>query len=188
MDEAFIDFMPDPAARELVPPLVAQHPRLIVLRSMTKFYCLAGLRLGYMLADEHTLGELAPLAEPWGVNTLAQAAGLHCLAQDEYARQTLDIVPKWRDEQAKGLTELGLKVVPGQANYLLARLPADGPNAQLVAAACADKGVLVRACGDFVGCNPWHLRVAVCPPEEQQRLFEALKPALKMWLFGGSYK
>jgi threonine-phosphate decarboxylase len=188
LDEAFVDFLPDQAARDMVPPLVAQHPRLIVLRSLTKFYCLAGLRLGYMLADEHTLGELAPLAEPWGVNTLAQAAGLHCLAQADYARQTLETVAKWRAQQAQGLKDLGLRLVPGQVNYLLVHLPEDGPNAQLVAAACADKGVLVRACGDFVGCSPWHLRVAVCPPEEQERLLAALKPALNMWLFGGSYK
>lgn len=187
LDEAFMDFCPQ-EAREYAPPLVAKNPRLIVLRSMTKFYCLAGLRLGYLLAHENTVAELSPLAEPWGVNTLAQAAGLHCLGQGEFADKTRGLINQWREAQAQGLKDLGLKVYPSQANYLLCRLPQDGPNAELVAGACADKGVLVRDCADFVGCTPWHLRVAVCTPEEQQRLFAALKPALNIWLFGGSYK
>ncbi len=188
LDEAFIDFCPDQAPRDLAPALLKQYSRLIVLRSMTKFFCLAGLRLGYLLADEHLVTELAPLAEPWCVNTLAQAAGLHCLKQSDYAARTLETVVKWREQLAASLAGLGLKVIPSKVNYLLCRLPEDGPNAEMVAAACAEKGVLVRACADFVGCTPWHLRVAVCTPEDQERLLAVLKPALKIWLFGGSYK
>lgn len=187
IDEAFMDFCPA-QARAWSPPLVKQHERVLVLRSMTKFYCLAGLRLGYMLGHPDTLAALAPLGEPWGTNTLAQAVGIHCQGQEEYAQKTRQAIEKWRAEQAQALKSLGLKVYPGQANYLLTSLPEDGPNASLVAAACAEQGVLVRACPDFVGCTPWHLRTAVCASEEQTRLIETLKPALKMWLFGGSFR
>ncbi len=187
LDEAFIDFAPE-AARNFSPPLVERYPRLVVLRSITKFYCLAGLRLGYALGNSDTMANLAPLAQAWSVNTLAQKAGVHCLGLDEYAAQTRRAVDEWRQRQAEALTGLGLKVYPSQVNYLLCRLPEDGPTAELVAQATAGKGVLVRACGNFVGCSPYHLRTAVCTPEDQARLLEALKPALNMWLFGGSPK
>lgn len=187
LDEAFIDFAPQ-EARDWSPPLVERYPRLVVLRSMTKFYCLAGLRLGYALGNSDTMANLAPLAQAWSVNTLAQKAGVHCLGLEEYARQTRQKVDEWRQQQTEALKGLGLKVYPSQVNYLLCRLPDDGPTADLVAQATAAKGVLMRPCGNFVGCSPYHLRTAVCIPEEQARLLEALKPALNMWLFGGSPK
>lgn len=187
LDEAFMDFAPR-EARDWSPPLLERYPRLVVLRSMTKFYCLAGLRLGYALGHADTMTNLAPLAQAWSVNTLAQRAGVHCLGLDEYAAQTRQKVEQWRGEQAQALTDLGLRVYPSQANYLLCRLPEDGPTAELVSQATAAKGVLVRACGNFVGCSDYHLRTAVCTPQEQERLLEALKPALNMWLFGGSPK
>ena len=187
LDEAFIDFAPQ-AAREWSPPLLQRYPRLLVMRSMTKFYCLAGLRLGFALGHGDTMANLAPLSQAWSVNTLAQKAGVYCLGLLDYAQKTWAAVEQWRALQAEALTELGLKVLPSQANYLLSRLPEDGPTADLVAQATAGKGVLVRACGNFVGCSPFHLRTAVCAPQELERLVEALKPALNMWLFGGSPK
>jgi threonine-phosphate decarboxylase len=187
LDEAFIDFAPE-EARNWSPPLLERYPRLLVLRSMTKFYCLAGLRLGYAMGNSDTMANLAPLAQAWSVNTLAQKAGVHCLGLEEYAAQSRRMVVQWREQQAASLSELGLRVYPSQVNYLLCHLPEDGPTAELVAQATASKGVLVRACGNFVGCSPYHLRTAVCTPEEQTRLLEALKPSLNMWLFGGSPK
>lgn len=178
VDEAFIDFAPG-EAREWAIPKLDMHRKLIVLRSLTKFYCLAGLRLGYMLGHPSTLAALAPLGEPWSVNTLAQRAGIFCLGQSKYAEKSRQAVKKWRDEQAARLRELGLFVFEGQANYLLIRLPADGPTAAQVSAACAAQGVLLRDCSNFPGCTAYHLRIAVAPPEEQDRLFEALIPALE---------
>ncbi|MBI4799857.1 MAG: histidinol-phosphate aminotransferase family protein [Desulfarculus sp.] len=187
LDEAFIDFAPR-EAREWSPALLERYPRLLVLRSLTKFYCLAGLRLGFAMGHADTMADLAPLAQAWSVNTLAQKAGVYCLGLDDYARQTRLMVDQWRQQQEAALKDLGLKVLPSQANYLLCRLPEDGPTADLVAQATAGKGVLVRACGNFVGCSPYHLRTAVCTPQEQERLLQVLKPALGMWLFGGSPK
>ena len=178
LDEAFIDFAPK-EDREWVLSKVNKNRRLLVLRSMTKFYCLAGLRLGYMLGHADTLAELAPLGEPWSVSTPALAAGVHCLAQAEYAENTRKMVRKWREEQAAGLEKLGLYVFPSQVNYLLTRLPENGPSAAQVAAACAQKGVLLRDCANFPGCHSHNLRFAVATSEEQDRMFEVLEPALQ---------
>jgi threonine-phosphate decarboxylase len=177
LDEAFIDFAPD-EARNWAVSKVHDHPRLVVLRSLTKFYCMAGLRLGYALANRDTLVDLAPMGEPWSVNTLAQAAGVYCLAQDDYAAETCRLVALWRDEQAASLSELGLEVLPSQVNYLLCRLAPGGPTAAQVAESCAPEGVLLRDASSFVGCNEYHLRVAVTHPEGQKRLMAALKKAL----------
>jgi threonine-phosphate decarboxylase len=178
LDEAFMDFA-TAEARNWSPQLLEDNPRLVVLRSMTKFYCLAGLRLGYMLCSRHTGKQLAPLGEPWSVNTMAQRAGVFCLKQEEYETKTRDAVDKWRAGQAERLAGMGCHVYPSQVNYLLLRLPMPGPNAAQVAAYCAAKGVLVRDCSNFPVCTHHHLRVAVATPEEQERLYEVLEQALK---------
>lgn len=178
MDEAFIDFAPADA-RNWSPPLLEDNPRLVVLRSMTKFYCLAGLRLGYMLCSRETGKKLAPLGEPWSVNTVAQRAGVFCLKQDDFTVKTREVVDKWREAQAARLTEMGCQVYPSLVNYLLLRLPLNGPNAAQVTAFCANQGVLVRDCSNFPVCTQHHLRVAVATPEEQERFYPVFEQALK---------
>ncbi|MCF8041048.1 MAG: aminotransferase class I/II-fold pyridoxal phosphate-dependent enzyme [Desulfarculaceae bacterium] len=178
VDEAFIDFADDDA-RSWACEAIKRHKRLLVLRSLTKFYCIAGLRLGFAMADAETLSDFAPLGQPWSVNTLAQAAGVFCLGQQEYALQTRQAVGRWREEQAAALSKMGLNPMPGAANYLLCRLPGDGPTATQVAAFTARQGVLVRPAASFVGCGEHHLRVAVTTSEEQQRLTSALRQALE---------
>ncbi len=178
VDEAFIDFAPAPA-RAWAAKAVMSYDRLVVLRSLTKFYCLAGLRLGYLLCHPDTAVQLAPLGEPWSVNTLAQAAGVWCLEQTDYATRTRQVVRRWREQQAQALRARGLEPFPSQANYLLVRLPSEGPDASQVAARCFQEGVLVRDCASFAGCGPHHLRLAVAAPEEQQRLLAALDAALE---------
>ncbi|WP_338600206.1 pyridoxal phosphate-dependent aminotransferase [Desulfoferula mesophila] len=177
VDEAFIDFA-DEQARSWACEAMKRHKRLLVLRSLTKFFCIAGLRLGYAMADADTLSDFAPLGQPWSVNTLAQAAGVFCLGQDEYVQKTRESMDRWRREQTAALDELGLGPMRGVANYLLCRLPGDGPTAAQVAAHTAQQGVLVRPAASFVGCGEHHLRVAVTTTEEQQRLLAALRPAL----------
>jgi threonine-phosphate decarboxylase len=177
VDEAFIDFADDDA-RSWACEAIKRHKRLLVLRSLTKFYCIAGLRLGFALADADTLSDFAPLGQPWSVNTLAQAAGVFCLGQQEYALQTRQAIAHWREEQAASLSEMGLRPLPSAANYLLCRLPVDGPTAAQVAAFTAQQGVLVRPAASFVGCGEHHLRVAVTTSQEQERLLAVLGQAL----------
>ena len=178
VDEAFMDFADDDA-RSWACEAIKKHKRLLVLRSLTKFYCIAGLRLGFTMADADTLSDFAPLGQPWSVNTLAQAAGVFCLGQQEYDLQTRQSIALWREEQAASLREMGLNPMPGAANYLLCRLPASGPTAAQVAEFTAQQGVLVRPAASFVGCGEHHLRVAVTTSEEQQRLMAALGQALE---------
>ena len=84
LDEAFIDFVEEASAKVFLP----RFPRLIILRSFTKFFAIPGLRLGYLLAAPELIERLAVMQEPWSVNTLAQAVGRACLADRDYMAQT----------------------------------------------------------------------------------------------------
>ena len=145
---------------------------------MTKFYCLAGLRLGYLLCHRDTLGQLIPLGEPWSVNTLAQKAGVFCLAQEDYAARTRETVNQWRGEMEEELGAMGFTVHPSQVNFLLVRLPPEAPNASQTVRACAAQGVLLRDCDSFAGCGDRYMRLAVTSPQVREVLYPVLKKAL----------
>jgi threonine-phosphate decarboxylase len=177
LDEAFIDFAPD-AARSWAPNRIMQYPRLVVLRSLTKFYCLAGLRLGFVMCHPQTMQDLTPWAEPWSVNTLAQAAGAYCVRQEQYAKETRQAVTRHREAMIQRLEALGMQLYPSEANYLLMKTPEGAPTAKELAAASYPHGVLLRDCASFEGCGERHLRIAVCGPQEQERLFSLLERLL----------
>jgi threonine-phosphate decarboxylase len=169
LDEAFMDFCEAESAKELV---VAQGGG-VVLRSMTKFYAIPGLRLGYALGSAETIAGVAALREPWSVNTLAQVAGVVSLADPAYARRTREYVAAEREWLTTTLGELpGLQVYPGAANYLL--LEGAGLPATTVAASLQAQGILIRACGAFQGLNERFFRVAVRSRRENERLRQAL--------------
>jgi threonine-phosphate decarboxylase len=169
LDEAFMDFCEAESAKELV----VTRGGGIVLRSMTKFYAIPGLRLGYAMGAAETIARVAALRQPWSVNTLAQVAGVVSLADATYARRTREYVAAERQWLTTVLGELpGLRVYPAAANYLLlegARLPATA-----VAACLEAQGILIRVCGAFSGLNERFFRVAVRSRLENERLRQAL--------------
>jgi len=118
VDEAFADFVPD------LDRLTAERPANVVcLLSLTKFHALPGLRLGLALAAPDLAAGLRERVLPWSVNTLAQAAGVRALADQDHARRTIEAVSSWRAELAKGLAAIpGIQVFPSAANFLLCRL------------------------------------------------------------------
>ena len=119
LDEAFIDFVPEASAA----CLLGRCPNLYILRSLTKFYAIPGLRAGYLLGSVTGISRLRSKRIPWTLSTPALAAASACLAEEDYRRRTLEMIPPLRRELACGLEGLGLEVFPSEANYLLARLP-----------------------------------------------------------------
>jgi threonine-phosphate decarboxylase len=116
------------------------------------------------------------LLPPWSVNTLAQMAGAHCLAQDAYRAETLALVEHERNVCAEELGKLkGLKVYPGRANYLLVELgrdlpPADALQEELLRA----HHILIRDCRSFEGLNDHFIRLAIRLPEQNRRVLDAI--------------
>jgi threonine-phosphate decarboxylase len=173
VDEAFLDFTSAPSLM----PRTRDHPRLIVIRALTKIYALPGLRLGYLAAPEPIAGRLLAQAEPWSVNALALAAGLYCLDQEAYDRRTRALVDRERTWLARKLESLGLgRVIPSRVNYLLVRL-AEGMSEEAVVHGLRRRGVLVRPCSSFPGLAG-HIRLAVRSPKENRALAAILAQAL----------
>ena len=101
-------------------------PNLIILKAFTKLYAMAGMRLGYALcSDAALLDKMRAAGQPWAVSGLAQAAGLAALEETAYADSVRTLIADQRPRLAAGLRALGLRVIDGQANYLLFKAPAD---------------------------------------------------------------
>jgi threonine-phosphate decarboxylase len=157
--------------------LATENPRMLVLRSLTKFYSLPGLRLGWAGGAPPTIARLAALREPWSVNALAQAAGLASLEDRAFALRSREMVAALREAFAEDLAGIGgVMVFPSSANYLLLRLAA--PVAGAVAGRLAAERILVRPCANFVGLDERFLRLAVRGVEENRALVGALRGAL----------
>lgn len=179
VDEAFLDFVPENAgltAAGFLPRL----SRVVILRSLTKFFGLAGLRLGALVAVPELLEKVEALTPPWNVNMPAQAAGVAAVQDEEYIRRTRQLIATERQFLAEALGGLpGVRVFAGAANFLLLDIRNTGLSAGGIACRLAEKRILVRDCGNFAGLNDGFIRVAVRLRRQNERLVEALKSVLR---------
>ncbi len=180
VDEAFMDFLPpDRQAAYSVVPLVARYPNLVVVRSLTKFYSLPGLRLGYAIAHPDTLQRWQSWRDPWPVNTLAAAAARAVLGDRLFQRQTWEWLSTTRPAliaQLQCLPEL--HPLPGEANYLLLRCDRSATTLQL--ALLQRHRLLVRDCLSFPELGDRYLRIAIRTPAECDRLLTGLHHLLHL--------
>ncbi|HVN95671.1 MAG TPA: threonine-phosphate decarboxylase CobD [Syntrophorhabdaceae bacterium] len=170
VDESFMDF----SVGRSVAHAVEKNPYLMVLKSLTKFYALAGLRLGYGIFPMHIAAMLRENKEPWTVNTLAQAAGVVALDENDYRERTKKLMSRQRGVFERGFRALGIEYVPSLANYFLLYIP-DAPK---IAEQLESKGILVRGCANFKGLDHRYLRVAVKSPKDNRSLLTSLKECL----------
>ncbi|MEB3291174.1 MAG: threonine-phosphate decarboxylase CobD [Leptolyngbya sp.] len=175
VDEAFMDFLPPTAAPSLA-PWVEHYPNLVVLRSLTKFYSLPGLRLGYALGHPDRLHRWQRWRDPWPVNTLAAAAALAAVADQIFQAQTWAWLPPTRQALRDNLAALGgFSPLPSAANYLLVR--AAGSVTDLQHTLLRQSQVLIRDCLSFAELGDHYFRVAVRSEAENDYLLTALTAA-----------
>jgi len=173
LDEAFIDFIPgESLLRE-----AADSSRLIILRSLTHFFALPGLRAGYLVSNSGVIEKFSRVKEPWTVNSLAQMAAVESLRDEAYIDRTMTFIRQERESLTLGLQGIpGFIPYPGSANYLLVQLH---PSLNLEAAELRDKliprGILIRDCRSFHHLGPYFFRIAVRSPKENQALLKALR-------------
>jgi histidinol-phosphate/aromatic aminotransferase/cobyric acid decarboxylase-like protein len=172
VDESFIDFVPGEgvslAGRTDV-------PGLIVVRSLTKLWSLAGIRAGYLLAPADVVERLTSHRQPWSVNGLACAALAACAGDRETASRVGAEVAAAREEMLAALSNLSrVDVWPAAANFLLVRVP-DGPG---LVAALRERGLAVRPAGSFPGLDDDHIRIAVRTRAENAVLLGSLEELL----------
>ena len=168
LDEAYVFFVEDawPAT-----PLVFRG-NLVILRSMTKDYALAGLRLGYALAAEEATSVLRRVRPPWNVNAAAQAAGNAALEDVEHLARAKEAVLEGKHYLMEALPKLGLMPVPSRANLFLVEVG----DASAIYAKLLEKGVKVRNCTSFG--LPNYIRLGARTLPECQRLVAVLREVL----------
>lgn len=168
VDECFLDFLPDRDAWT-AKQLLRDAPQLIILKAFTKLYAMAGVRLGYALCGDATLLEkMRGAGQPWAVSSLAQAAGLAALQETAYAGAVRALIAEQRPRMAAGLRALGLRVMDGQANYLLFRATPD------LGEKLRRRGAVVRSCANYPGLDAAWYRTAVRTAEENTRLLQIM--------------
>lgn len=176
VDEAFMDFLPPDRQPSLI-PWIQRYPNLVILRSLTKFYSLPGLRLGYVIAHPERLQRWQQWRDPWAVNVLAEAAALAVLPDTAFQQQTWDWLTTARSQLADGLATLpGLDPFPGAANFLLVRseYSVSALQHQLL-----HHRILIRDCLSFPELGDHYFRVAVRRIAENQRLLDGLHDILQ---------
>ena len=176
VDEAFMDFVPPDEEQSLI-PVVQEYPNLVVLRSLTKFYSLPGLRLGYAIAHPDRLQKWQLWRDPWPVNTLAAAAAVAVLKDEAFQAQTWQWLPSARQQLFQGLTSIpGLQPHPSAANFLL--VETQQSTVQLQQKLLQQYQILIRDCLSFKELGDRFFRIAVRSHSDNHRLLTALKSVL----------
>ncbi len=175
LDESFFTLTGKPPSESMAP---SGHDNLWTVVSLTKLWALPGLRLGYIVGPRGGIKKLSA-GDPWRVNALAQRAGLYCLKDEGYVRKSIELVREERQFLMGGLQEIdGLKVFPGEANFLLLRGEKEGFNSRQLYGRLASQGVLIRDASNFPGLDHRYFRVAVLRRPQNELLLEKIASCL----------
>jgi histidinol-phosphate aminotransferase len=166
VDEAYIDFADDPEGTTALD--LVDSGRVVVLRTFSKLYGLAGARVGYMVASPEVVGTLRRIRAPFSVNALAQAAAEAVLREEGYAEKIRLLVRESRDRMAIAFERAGYYVVPSQANFVLVK----APDEETLLRRLESAGIVARP-GSVLDI-PGHVRVSAAPLEVVERLEKAL--------------
>lgn len=171
MDEAYIEFLED--AVDLVPLIrLGARKNLILMRTFSKIYGLAGLRVGYGIAEAGLVSALEKIRQPFNLNLLAQTAALAALDDDEHVRKTRANNFAGLDFFARALRSLNLEFVPSHANFILVRVG----EGQKVFESMQKLGVITRPMGGYQ--LPEWIRISIGTRQENERCLNALKDSL----------
>jgi histidinol-phosphate aminotransferase len=171
MDEAYIEFLNEPL--DLVSEIRnGSKPNLLLMRTFSKIYGLAGLRIGYGIGHPDFIAALEKIRQPFNINLVAQAGALAALDDAKHVEKTRKVNSRGLKLYARTFRKLGLEFIPSQANFILVRV-GDG---QRVFGELQKLGVIVRPMGGYQ--LPEWIRISIGTPKENQRCLEALKTVL----------
>lgn len=175
LDEDYIDFVDD-NKRYSMAELVNDYKNLFVLRSLTKFFSLAGIRIGFGIGSQEIVNCLKNIMMPWSVNTLAMYATASAINDIEFTNKSRTLVSIGRKRMQELFHRIPwLKVYPSETNFLLIEIIKGDLTSTKIRDELAKKGLLIRDCKDFDGLNNRFFRVAVRLPEENKKLLKQIK-------------
>ena len=171
LDEAYIEFLDEPL--DLVTEIRSgQKPNLLLMRTFSKIYGLAGLRLGYGIGHPDLIAELEKIRQPFNINAVAQAGALAALDDTAHAEKTRRLNARGLKLYARAFGKLGLEFISSAANFILVRVG----EGQRVFDEMQKQGVIVRPMSGYQ--LPEWIRISVGTPKENKRCLETLKTAL----------
>ena len=175
IDEAYNEFLTPEQQYDAI-AWVRQYPNVIVSRSFSKAYGLAGLRIGYGIAQNNITDLLNRIRQPFNVNSLAQAAAIAALADVEFLKKCYELNRAGYAQLTQAFNQMGLKYLPSSGNFVLVKV-GDTPNAgATVNLELLKAGVIVRPVGNY-GLPEW-LRISIGLPQENEAFIVALKKIL----------
>ena len=175
LDEAYTEYL-SPSQRYDAFAWVAQHPNLIVSRSFSKAYGLAGLRIGFGIAQSGLTDLMNRLRQPFNVNSLAQAAAIAALQDEAFLKKSAEINAQGYLQLTTAFDQMGISYVPSVGNFVLFRAGDDDNAGAKVNLALLKQGIIVRPVANY-GLPQW-LRVSIGLPEENEAFLVALKSVL----------
>lgn len=176
IDEAFMDFL-TPSQQQSLIDLVPDFNNLIILRSLTKFYSLPGLRIGYTVTNPQRIEQWQQARDPWSVSTLAATAAITALKDRDFQQDTWNWLATARADLERELNQIsGLQTLPSAANYLLVK-------SQMSVTLLQEKllkqeRIYIRDCLSFPELGDRYFRIAVRTPQDNQLLIKALKKVI----------
>lgn len=171
LDEAYIEFVSD-AKRYDATTWLAHYPNLIILRTFSKAYGLAGLRMGYALTSSLLAAALERVRQPFNSGVLGQAAALAALGDQNFVRQTVALNSVQLERVRAELAAMGLRTVDSEANFVLVEVT----QAAEVIARLQQRGIIVRPVANYG--LPNHMRISIGTAEENEKMLSALSLAL----------
>ncbi|WP_442601610.1 threonine-phosphate decarboxylase CobD [Paenibacillus sp. KN14-4R] len=179
LDEAFVDFLPNEKEISRIRQ-AAINRNVFVIRSMTKFYSIPGIRLGFLVAHPDHIHTIKQHKIPWSVNFLAQEIGTAVLQDTDFADRTHKWLQEERQWLTQSLTGLGLQVVPSDTNFILfAFKQSEEMNVKIAQNRLGQLGILVRDASLFSGLDNRYCRVAIRLREDNERLIAGLTQIMK---------
>lgn len=175
LDEAYTEYLPANKRYDAL-AWARQYPNLIVSRTFSKAYGLAGLRVGFGIAQPVLTDLLNRIRQPFNVNSLAQAAAVAALADDAYLQKSATINADGYAQLTAAFAQMDIEYVPSFGNFVLFRAGADDGAGARVNLALLKKGIIVRPVGNY-GLPQW-LRVSIGLPQENAAFIDALKAVL----------
>lgn len=178
VDETFMEFIEEEASYSVV-PFIKNYNKLIVIKAITKFFGLPGLRLGYgVTSNEMLLEAMYHYKEPWTVNSFAEQLTGPLLRDRVYQRESKAYFKKERGRMLEALSTIeGVKVYPAATNFVLLRLE-NMTGKKLRERLFKEEGILIRDASNFKGLDAHFIRVAIKAPHENERLLAVLKKQL----------
>ena len=183
LDEAYVEYVTDPGHPDSLTYL-EDHPNLVIARTFSKVYGLAGLRVGYVVTSKPVRDALEKVKLPFNVNRIAQVAALAALGDDEHVAHSRELNRRGKERLYRVLEETGFEYVPTQANFILVK---NGPHPDLFRR-LIENCVIVRE-GEAIGV-PGHVRITIGDDAQNDMLERALRAgavdvrnAWPLWIF-----